>query len=104
MSFITIYITHETEEQAKKLAMYLVEKKLVACANLYPINSMYWWQAKVQQEQEWVSLLKTTAELWEQVKSEVENIHPYEVPCIMKTEVEANEAYENWIRISLKTK
>ncbi|NOQ55699.1 MAG: divalent cation tolerance protein CutA [Nanohaloarchaea archaeon] len=33
------------------------------------------------------------------VKSEIEKIHPYDVPCIMRIDVKANESYENWIKI-----
>ena len=102
MSFIAIYITHGTERAAKMVANYLVEKKLVACANIFPIESAYWWKENVQQEKEWVSLVKTVPELWDTVKQQVEEIHPYEVPCIMKYEVAANEAYENWIRTAVQ--
>ena len=101
MSFIIIYITHENEEAAKKVVDQLVNEKLVACGNLFPIQSAYWWKGVIQNEEEWVSIVKTIPELWAKVKSKVEEIHPYEVPCIMKFEVEANESYEEWIRTSV---
>ncbi len=97
MSFISIYITNATEQSAKDISSYLIEKKLIACANIYPVSSIYWWEGAIQQEPEWVALVKTTKEHWEKIKSEIEKKHPYEVPCIMKTEVEANESYEAWI-------
>ena len=102
MSFITIYITHPDEEKASKISTALLEKKLVACANIFPVTSAYWWQENIQKEREWVSLVKTVAENWDAVQSAVAEYHPYEVPCMMKTIVEANEAYENWIRASVK--
>ncbi len=102
MGFIAIYITHATDRTAKKVANYLLDQKLVACANIFPIESAYWWNAAVRHDKEWVSLVKTTSELWEKVKSKVIEIHPYEVPCIVKYEVEANEAYEQWIRDSVE--
>ncbi len=98
MSFAIIYITHSSEVAAKKISDHLLQQKLVACANIFPIGSAYWWQGVIQYEGEWVSIVKTTSENWEKVKSEVEKIHPYDVPCIMKIEVEANEAYERWIQ------
>lgn len=98
MSFIAIYITHSNEATAKQLSDVLIEKKLVACANLFPIQSAYRWKGKVVVEGEWVSLVKTIPERWEAVCRLVEELHPYEVPCIMKYEVAANAAYENWIR------
>ncbi|MBK7873804.1 MAG: divalent-cation tolerance protein CutA [Saprospiraceae bacterium] len=102
MSFIVIYITHSSEAEAKRVSDHLLQQKLVACANIFPINSAYWWQGQIQYEGEWVSIVKTTLENWEKVKFEVEKIHPYDVPCIMKIEVEANNAYEQWIRDEVK--
>ncbi|MFK7809457.1 MAG: divalent-cation tolerance protein CutA [Saprospiraceae bacterium] len=101
MSFIRIYITNEPEAAAEQLASYLIENKLAACANIYPMKSIYWWKGKIQKESEWVALVKTTKELWPKIKGAIEEQHPYEVPCIMKIEVEANEAYEAWIRKSV---
>jgi len=103
MGFIIIYITHKNEAAAKKVTDQLVNEKLVACGNLFPIQSAYWWQGAIQNENEWVSIVKTVPEHWEKVKSKIEEIHPYEVPCIMKLEAEANEKYETWIRESVST-
>ena len=98
MDFIIVYITHGTELAAKKIANYLLDKKLVACANTFPISSAYWWKAKIQSDKEWISIVKTVPELWEQLEAAVEAVHPYDVPCIMKIKAEANTAYVNWIR------
>lgn len=98
MSFAIIYITHSSEAEAQRVCGHLLQEKMIACANIFPITSAYWWQGSIQHDNEWVSIVKTTLENWEKVKSEVEKVHPYEVPCIMKFEVEANAAYEKWIR------
>lgn len=102
MGFIIAYITHGTELAAKKISNYLVQKKVVACANLMPITSCYWWKENIENEKEWVSIVKTIPENWEWLKKEVENVHPYDVPCIMKFEVEANKSYEDWIKTSVE--
>ena len=101
MAFISIYITHSSESEAKKVTNHLLEKKLVACGNIFPMQSAYWWEGKIQNDDEYVSIVKTRTDLWERVKQEVETIHPYDVPCIMKIEVEANESYEKWIHESV---
>ena len=75
-----------------------MEKKLVACANIMSIKSVYWWEGKINNENEVVCLVKTKKENFEKVKEEVKKIHSYEVPCIMKFDVEANKEYEDWIR------
>ena len=97
MAFIIIYVTNKNLEEAKKIGNHLLEKKLIACVNYSPIESAYCWNGKIETENEVVALLKTTAEKWDAVKKEIEDIHPYDVPCIMKMPVEANEAYEDWI-------
>ena len=101
MAFKIIYITHPDEATAKKISAALIGKKLVACANLFPINAIYWWQGAVQNEGEVVSILKTTENNFEKVQKAVEEIHPYEVPCIMGIRAEANAAYEKWIQESV---
>ncbi len=100
MGFIAIYITHANERSATKVANFLVEQKLVACANIFPMKSAYWWKAQITSDKEWVSIVKTRTALWSKVIQAVESVHPYDVPCIMKFEVEANTAYEDWIRDS----
>ena len=97
MSFIIVYITHSSEENAQKIADQLLQKKLVACANIFPIKSMYWWNETIENENEYVSIVKTIPENWGILQKEITAIHPYEVPCIMKIVAEANEEYEKWI-------
>ncbi len=76
---------------------------MVACGNIFPMKSAYWWEGKIQSDDEYISIVKTTTAMWQRVKEEVEKIHPYDVPCIMKIEVEANEAYEKWIEESVNS-
>jgi periplasmic divalent cation tolerance protein len=102
MTFIIIYVTHENLENAEKLASHLLQKKLIACANFFQIKSSFWWKGKIENSEEIVSLLKTRKENWEKVKSEIKKIHPYETPCIMKINVEANEDYESWVNNETK--
>ena len=100
---ILVYITHKNLEEAKKIISYLMEKKLIACANHFPITSVYWWKGKIENNDEIVSIIKTRDELWEPVREEVNKIHPYETPCIMKIGVEANKEYEEWVNSETKT-
>lgn len=97
MSFIIIYVTHSNLAEAKKVASHLLENRLIACANFFPISSSYWWKGEIEHSDEFVSLLKTKSENWLKLKDEIKKIHPYETPCIMKLNVEANDDYESWI-------
>lgn len=102
MSFITIYTTHASEAAAQNIVDGLIERRLIACANVFAIQSAYWWEGAVAREGEWVALVKTIPEHWEAVRDWVEAAHPYDLPCIMRTEVSANRAYEDWIRESVR--
>ncbi len=97
MAFIILYVTHKNKEEAKKIGDFLLNKHLIACANYFPVESGYWWNGIIESDDEYVSIFKTRREFWNLVKKEIESIHPYDVPCIMKIEVEANDAYEKWI-------
>lgn len=94
---ITLYVTHANEEAAEKVATYLLNKRLIACANFFPIKSMYWWKDKLETGNEVVTLLKTKEENFELIRDEILKIHPYETPCILRLETEANESYSKWI-------
>ena len=102
MSFTLIYITTPNQQTAQDIAQQLVEKKLVACANIFPISSVYWWQGIVQSDEEVVLIVKTPNNLQAAVSKTVEQIHPYDTPCIMYWQVAANAKYEEWIHNSCK--
>lgn len=97
MAFLLFYVTHPDEATARQIATQMVERRLAACANIFPISSAYWWNGAVQQENEWVSVLKTRPELEMRLEETIKQIHPYEVPCILRFEVRANADYERWI-------
>ncbi len=84
--------------EAKKITDSLLEQKLIACVNFFPITSEYWWKGKIETAQEVTAVLKTKKDNWTVVKEYIEKNHAYETPCVIKlAEVEANTAYENWI-------
>jgi len=95
--FIIIYITYPDQKTAEDICKQLLEKRLVVCANILPIKSLYWWKGKIENNDEIVSIVKTSNSNWESVRDEVVRLHPYDVPCIMKLDVEANKEYEAWI-------
>lgn len=102
MSFIIIYVTYPNMDEATKIVSHLLQKKLIACANYFPITSSFWWKGKIDNSDEIVSILKTKKENWETVKSEIKKMHSYETPCIMKLDAEANAEYELWVNSETK--
>ncbi len=95
--FIFIYITCASEHEAKTIAKTLLNEKLIACANFFPIQSMYWWENKIQESNEWVLIAKTTTEKYTTIQQEIQKIHSYSTPCIIKIPIQPNEVYGTWL-------
>jgi len=103
MQHFAIYITTKDEEEAKKIGKALVEEKLAACVNIHPIESIYRWEGKVQEEGEAAMFVKTKAELADKVIQRVKELHSYEVPCIVCFPIaKGNADFLKWIEESTK--
>ncbi len=102
MPMTLIYITCKDKEEARKISKALLEKRLIACSNIFPIESMYWWKGGIEQDNEYVILAKTRSCLYSEIKGFVEEIHSYQCPAIVKIDAEANEDYTRWVKGQLK--
>ena len=98
-SAIIIFITASSEEEAKKVATALVNKKLVACVNIIPkIHSIYWWEGKVCQDDEVMLISKSKQSLFPAIMDRVKSLHSYKVPEIISFPIsEGLPEYLNWI-------
>ncbi len=94
---IIIYITNPSKPWARKIAKHLLKKKLIACGNILPSESLYFWKGKLAEEKEFILLAKTAENNFSKIKTEVEKIHPYETPCVLKVRTEANKKYSDWL-------
>ena len=101
--FIFVYITNPTKAEARTIAKHLIKKKLIACANIHgPVNSLYPWKGKLVDEGEYILIAKTVKSHWERVKREVEKIHSYTAPCIVRISVSSNRKYFKWLKSELR--
>ncbi len=99
---IFVYITNPSKKVARNVADMLLKKQLIACANIFPVESMYWWKGNIANKKEWVTLCKTTEKQYLHIQKEVRAIHPYTIPCIIKIPISANMAYDTWLNGQLK--
>ena|SRR3989338_2401484 len=97
-----VYITCKDNKEAEKIARHLLKKRLIACANLHPIRSFYWWKGKINDSNEVVIMAKTLEKNYGRIKEEVKKMHSYDVPCILKIDAEANESYDKWVKEEVK--
>jgi periplasmic divalent cation tolerance protein len=93
-----IYVTAKDEKEAKGIAKRLVEEKLIACANIYNLNSVYPWKGKIEEGPESVMILKTKDNLVDKVMKRVKELHSYTIPCMLVIPVEkVNKEYLDWM-------
>ncbi|MFN7902579.1 MAG: divalent-cation tolerance protein CutA [Holosporales bacterium] len=100
---IMLYCPCPSKAVAQQLAIDLLNKHLIGCANILPMMaSIYWWEGQITEEIEVVLLAKTLIARQDAVRQAVEAAHPYTVPCIAFLPLEGvNEAYQNFVRRSL---
>jgi len=97
--YIIVMTTTETPDEAKKLSQMLLEEKLVACVQISgPILSIYRWNGKIENTEEWRIMAKTTNFLYDKVEDFIKKNHSYSVPQIIAVPVSngLNE-YLSWI-------
>lgn len=96
------YIPCKNKSEAEKIANNLLKNRLIACANIFPINSLYRWKEKLQKDKEYVLLAKTIKTKAKQVEKEVKKIHSYDIPCIIQKEATANKEFMRWTKNEIK--
>jgi periplasmic divalent cation tolerance protein len=101
---IVVLVTFGSEEEALKIANTLVEEHLAACVNLVsPIRSIYRWEGKIWDEKEWLLIIKTQKQRFEELEKKVKSLHSYAIPEIISFPItEASSTYLNWIKENTK--
>ncbi|MCX7663519.1 MAG: divalent-cation tolerance protein CutA [Tepidimonas fonticaldi] len=97
-ALIAVFTTLPDEEGARALAQALVRARLAACVQLHAIASVYEWDGAVQNEAEWRLLAKARAADWPALRDFIAAHHPYQLPAIWHTPIEASEGYADWVR------
>ena len=96
-----VLTTVGSEDKARQLARVLVEERLAACVQTYPVRSVYRWKGEVQEDQEWQIAIKTTQDRCEALERRIRELHPYELPELARTSTQASPEYASWLRESV---
>ncbi len=93
-----IYITAPAEV-AEQIASTLVEEELARCINIVEqVKSIYKWEGQVERASESLLIAKATADKTDDLIEKVREIHPYEVPEVLCTDITAgNQDYLDWL-------
>ena len=97
--YIVVLITATSVIEAQLISTALIENKKAACVNIIPqIDSLFWWQGKLDSAHESLLIVKSKASLLPEIIELVKELHSYTVPEIIALPViGGNPAYLEWI-------
>jgi periplasmic divalent cation tolerance protein len=99
MNCIAVITTVASRDDARRIAKALVERRLVACAQISEIESLYHWDGALQDDPEFRLQLKTVDAQYDAVAQAIRELHPYDLPAIYALPVDRIDAsYEQWVR------
>jgi periplasmic divalent cation tolerance protein len=97
-SYCLITTTAGSQDEAEHLANLLVRERLAACVQISRIFRVYTWEETLHKDEEWLLLIKTRADLYEQVEGALHAHHSYEIPEIICVPITQGAApYLAWI-------
>ena len=105
MEYVLILSTVDKKEDAQTIANHLVSNRTAACVNIIPnLESVYTWENKLCQENEFLLMIKTTANNEINVYEYLLDVQPYDTPEIISLPIQnGSQAFLNWIRESVKS-
>ena len=105
MTPIIVFMTVASKNEARRIVQNLLEKHLIACANIYgPVESRFWWQGKIDKGDEFLVLLKSDQKLFAKLSKAIKEMHSYDVPEILAVPVvEGFQPYLEWLNATLAT-
>jgi periplasmic divalent cation tolerance protein len=100
---IIVLSTCASAEEAERIARRLLEKRLAACVNLVAgARSLYRWQGAIEEAAEWLLIIKSRRDLWEELRAEIQRLHSYEIPEVLMLAIEdGSPPYLNWLNEEL---
>ncbi|MEU4548244.1 divalent-cation tolerance protein CutA [Nonomuraea dietziae] len=98
-SYLQVVSTTSNQEEAVRLAQGITEARLAACVQIRgPIRSIYWWDGRLQDAEEWQLVMKTTSDALSPLESYIKANHSYEVPEIIAIPITGGSAeYLAWV-------
>ena len=101
---ISVYITCKDIKEAKLIAGRLLEKRLIACANIFPVTSLFRWKGKIVDEHEVAVICKARKESFDRIKEETKELHSYNIPCIVALPWHrSDEEFKEWVESETNT-
>jgi periplasmic divalent cation tolerance protein len=101
--FSIVYITAANLEESRKIGKTLVDERLAACVNFFPIQSIFRWKEKIDEANEFGMIVKTKSTKIKEIEQRVKELHSYEIPCVVSFRMdEGSDDYFKWIEESVE--
>lgn len=102
--YIQIFTTTEKREDVERIAQTLVQKRLAGCVQIVgTVSSTYRWKSRIETTEEWLCLIKSEKDLYNELEKTIKEIHPYETPEITAVPIVAgSKEYLGWLHQELK--
>src|SRR5947209_6287093 len=96
---LVVLSTCGSQAEAERIASALVEKRLAACVNVLPgVTSIYRWEGAIERATEWLLLIKTRRDLFDDLSAEIKRLHSYDVPEVVALPItNGANSYLQWI-------
>ena len=103
LGYLQVVTVVGSKEDAERISLLVVEKRLAACSQvLGPLTSIYWWNGKIERAEEWMCIMKSRDETYQELESTIRQNHPYEIPEIQALQVaRGNKSYLEWLESEL---
>ena len=102
---IVVFSACSTLDEARGIARKLIEDRLAACVNVMPgVRSFYRWKGAIEEADECLLVIKSSRDLLDRLRLELEKAHTYEVPEVVAVPIVAGAPnYLNWLDNELKS-
>lgn len=98
-NIVVVLVATSGLEEAKRIANAVLVARQAACVTIVPtVQSMYWWEGKIAQEQESMLVIKTAANQYRAIENTIRELHSYKVPEIVAFSVKDGlPQYLEWV-------
>ena len=100
MSYLIVFVTASSREEAVKIVRTLLEERLIACGNIVDsVSSFFWWKGEIEEEKEVLVIMKSHEKLFKKLSKRVTELHSYDVPEILALPiVDGSPSYLDWLK------
>ena len=98
-AYRVVLTTTNSKGNVNAIVDSVLAKRLAACIQVLPIESHYLWQGRVNNDHEFLLLLKAKAADYTALEAAIRSVHAYEIPEVVSLKVEdGSSEYLDWIK------